>query len=168
MKRTIAWLAGVSLVVSIGACTENTDEGGDGDAGVEQAFAAKVSTVCDDALAAAQAQGPFPFPDFNPTQPDESLFDDMVPYLSRSATAFDRWLDDMNALGSPNEGTQAWGDLVDAVAAHARIAADQADAAASGDAERFTSDFYEGIQTQEALLQAATDAGVPDCAKVDR
>ena len=42
------------------------------------------------------------------------------------------------------------------------------DAAREGDTERFATDYDEGVATQEALLDAATDAGVPECAKVDR
>jgi len=42
------------------------------------------------------------------------------------------------------------------------------DAAREGDTERFATDYDEGVATQEGLLDAATDAGVPECAKVDR
>ena len=49
-----------------------------------------------------------------------------------------------------------------------RIATEQHAAAARRDSDTFTKDYEEGTKTQDELLQAATAAGVPDCAAVDR
>jgi hypothetical protein len=65
-------------------------------------------------------------------------------------------------------GTRRGPLLLDAIQAHVRINRDQIDAARKGDTERFAADYDEGVATQEALFDAATDAGVPECAKVDR
>ena len=58
--------------------------------------------------------------------------------------------------------------MSDPIEAHVRINRDQIDAAREDDTERFAADYDEGAATQEALLDAATDAGLPQCAEVDR
>ena len=114
------------------------------------------------------AEGPFPDPGFNPTDPDAARFPSVAHFLMKTDATFTTWLEEMRALGQPPSGRDAWSALVDAVAAHVRINRDQIDAARSGDRERSADDYDEGVATQEALLEAANDAGVPECAKVDR
>ena len=124
--------------------------------------------ACRDALAQKKAEGPFPYPDFNPTQPDPSKLPLIAPFLAKTATTFETWAREMQALGQPPTGRAAWADLVRAVESHARIASEHAAAAQSGDTETFTKDYYEGTETQDVLLAAANVAGVPECAAVDR
>jgi hypothetical protein len=86
----------------------------------------------------------------------------------KTDVSFTTWLEDMRALGEPPSGNDAWAALVDAIEAHVRINRDQIDAAREGDTERFAADYDEGVTTHEAVLDAATDAGVSECAEVDR
>jgi hypothetical protein len=131
-------------------------------------FAAKAELVCQRALELKQAQGAFPFPDFNPTSPDASKFPEVAQFLRKTATTFETWLAEMGALGEPPTGQAAWADLLEAVGRHVNLNADQIAAAERGDSATFTDDYSAGRQTQTDLLRAATAAGVPGCAKVDR
>jgi hypothetical protein len=138
------------------------------ESGVGAAFATSAVAVCNDARAMKDAQGPFPYPDFNPTDPDPAQFPAVADALMETDVTFTTWLEDMRALGEPPSGNEAWAGLLDAIEAHVRINSDQIDAALEGDTEMFAADYDEGVVTQQALLEAATDAGVPECAEVDR
>jgi hypothetical protein len=135
---------------------------------VGEAFANKAVAVCQAALARNEAQGPFPYPDFNPTQPDASKLPDIARYLAETVAAYGTWLDEMRALGQPPSGQAAWDDLVTAIERHVQLDIEQQAAAKSGDTETFTKDYHEGSDTQAELLRAADAAGVPECADVDR
>lgn len=135
---------------------------------VGEAFANKAVAVCQTALARNQAQGPFPYPDFNPTQPDASKLPDIARYLTGSVEAYGTWLDEMQALGQPPSGQDAWNDLVAAIERHVQLDIEQQAAAESGDTETFTKDYYEGADTQSELFRAAEAAGVTECEDVDR
>ena len=158
-RRSVAIMALLTFV----ACSN----GSDGPA-VGAAFARRAVAACNDTKALKDAEGPFPYPDFNPTDPDPAKFPGVADALMQTDVTFTTWLEDMRALGEPPSGNEAWAALLDAIEAHVRINRDQIDAARDGDTERFAADYDEGVATQEALLDAATDAGVPECAKVDR
>ena len=158
-RRIIA----ITALLSFVACWN----GSDGPA-VGTAFARRAVSACNDAKALKDAQGPFPYPDFNPTDPDPTKFPGVADALMKTDVTFTTWLEEMRALDEPPSGNEAWAALLDAIEAHVRINRDQIDAAREGDTARFAADYDEGVATQEALLDAATDAGVPECAKVDR
>jgi hypothetical protein len=158
-RRTVA----IAVLLTLVACSN----GSDGPA-VGAAFAERAVAACNDAKALKDAQGPFPYPDFNPTDPEPAKFPGVADALMKTDVTFTTWLEDMRALGEPPSGNESWDALLDAIEAHVRINRDQIDAAGEGDTERFAADYDEGVATQEALLDAATDAGVPECAKVDR
>ena len=164
--QTRAIVAVIMVMGLATACSGDTSSEQQPDVG--DAFATKAVAVCNAALAQKKAQGPFPYPDFNPTAPDPSKLPLIAPFLAETAVTFQTWLSEMKALGQPPSGQEAWGDLVSAVASHARIATEQAAAAKSGDIETFKSDYHEGTDTQDVLLSAANAAGVPECAAVDR
>lgn len=169
--RAVAGL--VLVVVAAAACSGDTpsdqipDDGGTEPA-VGAPFATEAIAVCDAALAQKQAQGEFPYPDFNPTDPDPSTLPLIAPFLLETAVTFQTWEREMQALGQPPSGKEPWADLVDAVPDHARIATEQAAAAEKGDIETFIDDYHQGRDTQPVLLSAANAAGVPECAAVDR
>lgn len=141
---------------------------GDHDAGVGPTFAKRAVAVCREAREMKDAEGPFPYPDFNPTNPDVSKFPGVADALEETDATFTTWLDGMRALGEPPSGRDAWADLLDGIATHVRVNRDQIDAAREGDAERFAADYDEGVATQANVLDAATAAGVSECAEVDR
>jgi hypothetical protein len=131
-------------------------------------FAAKALAVCDGMVAKKQSMGPFPFPDFNPTKPDPSVLPQLPAELEKTASLWSSWSTGMKALGQPTGGQAAWTSLIAAIDRHGELNGDQIDAAEKGDAARFASDYSKGVATQAALLKAATDAGIPECANVDR
>jgi hypothetical protein len=130
-------------------------------------FSARALAVCGDMVAMKQSQGAFPFPDFNPTKPDPAVLAQLPPILEKTATRYASWSVAMKALGQPAGGQAAWTSLIAAIDRHGDLNHDQIDAAAKGDAARFADDYARGVETTAALLKAATDAGIPDCAKVD-
>ena len=136
--------------------------------GVPADFAAKALAVCQHAQDLKLAQGPFPVADFNPTRPDVTKFPDVAEALRKTATTWETWLAELEALGEPATGQEAWADLVAGVRSHVELNADQIAAAERGDAARFASDYHAGVQTQAEVLRAATAAGVAACAEVDR
>jgi hypothetical protein len=161
------WVLIVALVAVGGAaCGGGSSYGSD--AAVPAAFQAKALAVCKAATAQKNAEGPFPYPDFNPTRPDWSKYPGIARALVKTPVIFRMWLRNMEALGDPSTGRAAWDDLLVAIGNHIRIATEQQAAAAHRDSDTFTKDYDEGRKTQEELLQAATAAGVPGCAAVDR
>jgi hypothetical protein len=156
-------IVAITALLTFVACSNSSD----GPA-VGAAFARRAVATCNDARALKDAEGPFPYPDFNPTHPDPAKFPGVADALMKTDVTFMTWLEDMRALGEPPSGNEAWAALLDAIEAHVRINRDQINAARQGDTARFAADYDEGVAMQEALLDAATDAGLPECAKVDR
>jgi hypothetical protein len=124
--------------------------------------------VCNRALAKKKAEGAFPYPDFNPTRPDWVRYPGVARALASTPGLFRSWLKDIESLGEPATGQAAWDDFVAAIRDHVRIAAEQYRAAVRHDSATFTRDYEEGSDVQDKLLDAATGAGVSDCAAVDR
>jgi len=130
-------------------------------------FATGALAACDAAVVMKRAEGPFPFPDFNPTKPDVSKFGPVADYLEKTAASYESWSTAMKALGQPAAGGSSWTALVAAIDRHGQLARDQIDAARKGDSARFSNDYTLGMQTKAELTKAAQDAGIPDCAKFD-
>jgi hypothetical protein len=120
--------------------------------------------VCESALAQKKALGPFPYPDFNPTQPDLSKLPDIAQSEAKTVEIFQTWMREMQALGEPPTGKAEWADVLDALGSHVRVIAEQQAAAARSDGQTFTKDYYEGNKAQEAMVLATDAAGVPICA----
>lgn len=156
------------LLVAIAAPGPVVLASGPGEPAVGAAFASRALAVCQHAFELKEAEGPFPFPDFNPTKPDPVILPQVVPALRETDVTFRTWLSEMKALGDPPSGRTAWTDLLAAIESHVAINADQIAAAERGDGATFAADYDRGVATQAALLRAAEAAGVPDCAKVDR
>jgi hypothetical protein len=156
-------LAALLLPLMMAAC-------GGGAAGSSQppavgtAFASKADAVCQEALAEKKALGPFPYPDFNPTQPDLSLLPSIAQSEAKTVKIFETWLPDMVALGQPPIGEAAWADVLAALRSHVRIIVEQEAAGLSSDGPTFTKDYYEGNRAQDEMVRAADAAGVPICA----
>ena len=54
-------------------------------------FATSALAACDAAVVMKQAEGPFPFPDFNPTKPDVAKLGQVADYLEKTATTYEAW-----------------------------------------------------------------------------
>jgi hypothetical protein len=129
-----------------------------------EAFRSKVVTVCQHALDAKKAQGPFPFPDFNPTRPDPRKLPMIASFEAGTVSIYQRWMHDMLALGQPASGRTEWADLLKALRGHVRVIEEQQAAAERGDTQTFTKDYYAGNRIQQDMEQEADAAGVPVCA----
>ena len=116
------------------------------------------------ALAQKKAQGPFPFPDFNPTKPDLSKLPAIATSEAKTVTIYQTWQRAMLALGQPPTGKGAWAGVLEALESHVRIIEEQQAAAQNGDGQTFTKDYYEGNKAQDEMEKAADAAGVPVCA----
>jgi hypothetical protein len=167
LPRSVVLLALVVFALGAAAC------GGDpspssSEPAVGEAFAKQAVAVCKDAVAAKDAQRPFPFPDFNPSRPDVSKLPIIATYLAETVRTFQGWLDGLKALGAPPSGREAWDDLVSAAEEHVRIATEQQQAAEQSDAATFIHDFEVGSTIVDRVKEAADAAGVPSCAQVDQ
>jgi hypothetical protein len=156
----------VAAVLSVGACSGSAPSANPATLGVE--FTAKAAAACAAAEVRKQQHGTFPVANFDPRKPDPSVFPAILAYLKDDALRYDQWSAAMKALGGPTSGQDAWNALIAAINKHASIAHEQADAAARGDTATFTKDFEAGGKAQAELLDAASKAGLPDCAKLDR
>ena len=157
-------LAIVLLTLGMAACSSGT---ADTSPGVGEAFASKTMAVCQAALAQKEAQGPFPYPTFNPSQPDPSKLPDVARFLTGTVDTFQTWLREMQGLGQPPTGQEEWASLLEAIERATRLDVEQQAAAERGDTETFTKDYYAGVETQDQLALAAEAAGVPECSAVD-
>ncbi len=163
--RQVAFLA-VCLALLVAPACGGGDAADSSAPAVGTAFAAKATAECQRALTQKHAEGPFPYPDFNPTQPDPSKFPGMVGFFSKAIITYGTWLQNMQALGPPPGGQDAWSDLVDQIGVQLHLHKHQRAAAVRGDATTFTDDYYKGVKSQDALESAAEAAGVPECARV--
>lgn len=166
-RRGATFIVPVALATLTALTSCGSDDASSGPA-VGASFAKQAAAACKDASALKQAQRPFPFPDFNPSQPDPSKLPIIAPYLEETVHTFQAWLADLKALGEPPTGQDAWDDLVSDVQRHVEIATDQQQAAEDGDVATFVRDFEEGSATVDKVGEAADAAGVPSCSAVDR
>jgi hypothetical protein len=135
-----------------------------GSAVLGQAFQSRTEAVCRTALAQKRAQGPFPFPNFNPTRPDRSKLPAISRLEAKSVTIYNGWLRGMRALGQPPTGQAKWGAVLQALRRNAAIIADQQAAGRRVDTSTFTKDYYEGNPAQTQLVTASKAAALPACA----
>ena len=129
-----------------------------------RAFQAKALAVCAGALAEKKAEPPFPYPNFNPTQPDPSKLAGIGQYEKRGVAIFQTWLRKMTALGTPPRGRGQWDAVLETLRHHTQIIADQQAAALRGDTSTFTNDYQAGNAAQDQMVKAADAAGIPICA----
>src|SRR5438445_6751110 len=80
-----------------------------------EAFRSKVISVCQHALAAKKSQGAFPFPNFNPTQPDPGELPTIARFEAVTVNIYQAWMNEMVALGQPPSGRTEWADLLKAL-----------------------------------------------------
>ena len=90
-----------------------------------EAFQNRAVSVCEGALAQKKAQGPFPFPDFNPTKPDLSKLPAIATSEAKTVTIYQTWQRAMLALGQPPTGQGAWAGVLEALESHVRIIEEQ-------------------------------------------
>lgn len=154
----------VVLLVTVASLTTAC---GGSEPAVSESFAEQATAVCQTALEAKEGWSPFPVPDFSPVDPDASALPEVATWLREEVSpTFEAWLDDMEALGDPPSGRDAWSGVLDAVATIVRLNDEQVRAAEGGNVEGFV-DAAEGLEkAQTTLEQTTTAVGVPTCAEV--
>ena len=111
LSVVISILVVVAFTSSLVVC--GSGSGSDTTSGVGSAFAQRALAACHAALEDKQAWRPFPVPDFNPSQPDASKFPEVAAWLDGEVTpTFEKWRDDLVALGDPPSGQAAWNDTL--------------------------------------------------------
>jgi hypothetical protein len=116
--RTVAVLAAVATVAGCGSShaktsattstTTSTTTASPAGSGVDSAFRAKAAAICDAAGQALRAEGAFPFPTFDPTQPDPTKFPAIAAYEAKTVAAIRTWQAALHTLGQPSAGSGAW------------------------------------------------------------
>ena len=126
-------------------------------------FSRRAQAVCKTALAQKRAQGPFPYPSFNPTKPDLSKLPAIGRLEARTVQIYRMWLHQMQTLGQPPKGRAAWAEVLAALRSNLHFIADQQTAAQQVDGPTFTKDYYDGNKAQMDVERASDAAGVPTC-----
>ena len=96
-------IVAIAALLSFVACSSGSDR-----PAVGAAFARRAVAACNHARALKDAEGPFPYPDFNPTDPDPTKFPGVADALMKTDVTFTTWLEEMRALGEPPSGNEAW------------------------------------------------------------
>jgi hypothetical protein len=165
MRAGVLLLISTSTVIVLAGCGGGSTS--EPAAGVGAEFAAKALAVCGAALKDKQGWAAFPVSDFNPNEPDATKFPQVSAWLEDEvAPTFHMWLDDLKALGTPSSAREAWSSMLAAVEKIARGNDDQIAAAKDGDADAFAAATSGLGSTQDDLVSASADAGVPACADV--
>jgi hypothetical protein len=161
MRRVPAGSAAVLLLVSMVAACGGTAA----PVGVDQAFHDRALAVCQQAIASQKAWAPFPAGTFDPAAPDPAKLPMVATWLtSEVAPTFDRWRDDLVALGAPAVGMAPWASVVTEAKATSTFNDAQIAAASSGDPIAFAKATAD-LRASHVRLAAATGlAGVPACA----
>ena len=155
-----------AAIVSLGTACGGDSSGNDAGPGVlGKTFHDRVTAVCRSVLSQKRALGPFPYPDFNPTQPDLSKLPSIARLEAKTVQIYDGWVRRLDALGQPQTGQSAWSNVLEALKNNARAIADQQAAGERRDGETFTRDYYEGNKFQTQLEDASDAAGLPACAE---
>jgi hypothetical protein len=164
VTSVVVVLAFLSSLVACGG-----GSGSEAASGVGNVFAQCALAACHAALEDKQAWKPFPVRDFNPSQPDASKFPEVAAWLEGEVTpTFERWRDDLVALGDPPSGQAAWIDTLAAVEKIVQLNADQIAAAKSGDTQGWNSATQGLGSTQTDLVAATEAAGIAACAEVHK
>ena len=112
---------------------------------------------------ALRAQGPFPFPDFNPEQPDASKFPTIATYEAKTVATEQSWQSQLHALGEPSTGAAGWKTFLGFVDGGVTSTVAQQDAARRGDSAAFTQTYHDLTSHGLAGTQAASAVGLPSC-----
>jgi hypothetical protein len=131
---------------------------------LDKSFESKATAVCKTVLSQKRKQGPFPYPDFNPTRPDLSKLPSIARMEGTTVKIYQRWLGEFRALGQPRNGRPAWAEVMTSLTGNLQAIADQQAAGERVDGQRFTRDYYVGNRFQKELEQASDAASLPVCA----
>ena len=165
MGRVGLALAVLTLLCSTTGCRFIGGKGKSGPV-VGAEFASRAATGCEEALADGATKHAYPGR-FDATRVTPSALRDIAPYLTQREVIFQDWLYAMDALGDPPSAQVAWALVLGAVEGRARISAELAAAAKSGDVEGFQLSDREARANRRQLAATADSVGIPECGTVD-
>ncbi len=112
-----------------------------------------------------KAWAPFPAGSFDPANPDPAKLAVVARWLTTEvAPTFDSWRDDLEALGAPTAGTDAWASVVAEAKATSTFNDAQIAAASSADPTAFAKATADLRASHDRLATATGRAGVAACA----
>ena len=148
----------------LAGCGSNTDKQ---PTGVGDEFAGRALAVCEAALNDKHDWQPFPVRNFDPSEPDASMFPEVSTWHAEQvAPTFGMWLSGLRALGTPPTGAEDWNAVLAAVEKIDRLNGDQVAAANRRDVAAFAAANAALDAIQPQLVDASEKAGVADCADV--
>jgi hypothetical protein len=167
--RTVAVLASVALVAGCGSshaktsATTSTTTPSAAGSGLDVAFRARAAAICNAAGQALRAEGTFPFPAFDPTQPDPTKFPAIAAYEAKSDAAWRTWQAALHALGQPRTGSGVWTTFLGFVDRSVNLDIAQQRAAQRRESTTFTQTYRDLSGQALAGRQAAAATGLPSC-----
>jgi hypothetical protein len=127
--------------------------------GIDQAFIARVTTVCNNDNAITAQKGKFPYPQFDPSRPQADLLPKVGAYFkSRDLNDIPEQL---AALGQPTQGTTQWDQLRALVDQNDANIVKQINAALASDGTAFIATLAPAQNLDNQMLAAARQAGFP-------
>jgi hypothetical protein len=130
---------------------------------VDAGFRTRVAATCKTAATALHAEGPFPFPNFDPAHPIVADLPRIGAYEAKTVTALRTWQSSLKALGQPTAGSVGWKGFVSAVDRDVASTMTQQGAAQRSDAVEFTKTDQDLTSRVAADTQAAAAIGLPTC-----
>jgi hypothetical protein len=128
-------------------------------AGIDQAFIARVTTVCTNDNAITAPKGKFPYPQFNPSRPQADLLPKVGAYFkSRDVNDIPEQL---AALGQPAQGATQWNELLALVEQNGANIVKQTNAALASDSTAFIATLAPAQNLDNQMLSEARQAGFP-------
>jgi len=130
---------------------------------VDAAFKAKVAPLCAAANTALKAQGPFPYPSFDPNTPVAADLPGIAAYEAKTVLNEKSWQSQLRALGKPSPGGVRWKKFLTTVDHTVKETVAQQQAAQAGDGTAFTKTYKTLSSEQTADGRAAKRIGLPSC-----
>jgi hypothetical protein len=117
---------------------------------LEPAFIARVNAVCTQAKSNSEANGPFPYQNFDPLHPDVKLLPKVGAFFAAVQSSGDQVPAELRALGTPRRAQSLWAKMLVLAQENSAIADRQIKAAEASDSPAFiaTVDAVERVDTQ--------------------
>ena len=130
---------------------------------VDAKFRTRVAATCKAAGNALHAEGPFPFPTFDPQHPAVADLPTIARYEAKTVAALRAWQAALHTLGRPIAGSLAWTTYLSAVDQSVTSTIAQQRAAQNRDSAAFTQTYRDLSSRGPAGARAASAIGLPTC-----
>ncbi|HEX4747042.1 MAG TPA: hypothetical protein VFU99_09185 [Gaiellaceae bacterium] len=161
LVKTSVTTAVVAAALSASACAGSDDSTDSASAAVT----AQVQKICDERAASFANRGEFPVDDFDPENPDPADLPAVGDYFAAGLNDPGRAIAALTSLDASGEEGALVSRAIEAFEAEYAGARAQVDAALSADVEGFVATLDDATATKDALGEATSALGVPDCAQ---